>query len=132
STRDSYIARALKASAAIGSPGYPPDDDASRARAGETYDRGWSASGTVRHMLAVLAQPDRTKELANLNLPVTVIHGIKDPLVHRSGGKATAAAIPGAEHLEIAGMGHDLPPALYETFIDAIERNTKRSISTDS
>lgn len=132
STRDSYIARSLKSSTVIGSPAYPANEAASRARAGETYDRGWSASGTVRHMLAVLAQPDRTKDLAGLDLPVTVIHGINDPLVHRSGGKATAAAIPGAEHLEIAGMGHDLPPALYETFIDAIERNTKRSVSTDS
>jgi hypothetical protein len=55
---------------------------------------------------------------------------MKDPLVHRSGGKATAAAIPGAEHIEIGGMGHDLPPALYDTFINAIERNTKRSVSS--
>ena len=55
-------------------------------------------------MLAVLTQPDRTKDLAELDLPVTVIHGLNDPLVHRSGGKATAAAIPGAEHIEIAGM----------------------------
>ena len=80
-------------------------------------------------MLAVLGQPDRTKELATLDLPVTVIHGLKDPLVHRSGGKATATAIAGAEHLEIAGMGHDLPPELYDTFIDAIERTTKRAAS---
>jgi pimeloyl-ACP methyl ester carboxylesterase len=128
-TRDSYIARSLKASAVIGSPDFPAEEKATRARAGETYDRGWSASGTVRHMLAVLAQPDRTKDLAELDLPVTVVHGLKDPLVHRSGGKATAAAIPGAEHIEIAGMGHDLPPALYDTFIDAIERTIKRTVS---
>ncbi len=127
STRESYIERSLKTSAVIGSPAYPPDDSGTRARAGETYDRGWSASGTVRHMLAVLAQPDRTKDLAGVDIPVTVIHGLKDPLVHRSGGKATASAVPGAEHLEIAGMGHDLPPALYDTFIDAIERTTKRA-----
>ncbi len=40
-------------------------------------------------------------------------------MVHVSGGRATAAAIPGAELLLIDGMGHDMPPALYETFADA-------------
>ncbi len=128
-TRDSYITRSLRASAVIGSPAFPGDEELSRARAGETFDRGWSASGTVRHMLAVLGQPDRTKDLAKLDLPVTVIHGLKDPLVHRSGGKATAAAIPGADHIEIDGMGHDLPPELYDTYVDAIVRTTKRAVS---
>ncbi|GAA3514636.1 alpha/beta hydrolase [Aeromicrobium panaciterrae] len=127
-TRDSYIERSLKAAAVIGSPDYPAAEEATRARAGETYDRGWSASGTVRHMLAVLGAADRTKDLRSLTLPVTVIHGLKDPLVHRSGGKATAAAIPGAEHIEIPGMGHDLPPELYSTFIDAIEHTTQRAV----
>ena len=79
-------------------------------------------------MMAVLTQPDRTKDLAKLDLPVTVIHGLADPLVNRSGGKATANAIPGAEHLEIAGMGHDLPPELYSTYIDAIDRTAKRAV----
>ena len=37
-----------------------------------------------------------------------------------AGGEATAAAIPGAELRVIPGMGHDLPPALHDTFIDAI------------
>jgi pimeloyl-ACP methyl ester carboxylesterase len=128
-TRDSYVARSLRTSAIIGSKAYPSDEAASRMRAQETYDRGWSASGVTRHMMAVLTQPDRTKDLAKLDLPVTVIHGLADPLVNRSGGKATAAAIPGAEHLEIAGMGHDLPPALYSTYVDAIDRTSKRAIS---
>lgn len=127
-TRDSYAERLIKTMALIGSPAYPSDEAASRARAHETYDRGWSASGTARHTMAVLTQPDRTKDLSTLDLPVTVIHGLADPLVNRSGGKATAAAIAGAEHLEIAGMGHDLPPALYDTYIDAIDSTAKRAI----
>ena len=97
------------------------------ARAHETYDRGWSASGTARHMLAVLTQPDRTKRLSDIDVPVTVIHGMNDPLVHRSGGRATARAIRGAEHVEIEGMGHDLPVELYDTFIDAIAKTAARA-----
>jgi pimeloyl-ACP methyl ester carboxylesterase len=74
-----------------------------------------------------LAQPDRTADLAKLNIPTTVIHGRRDPLVHPSGGRATARAIANAELLEIDGMGHDLPPQLYGTIIDAIVRTAKRA-----
>ncbi|MET0952524.1 MAG: alpha/beta hydrolase [Aeromicrobium sp.] len=129
-TRDEYVARSLRVSKVIGSAAFPTDEEAARERAYETYDRGWTASGVTRQMLAVLTQPDRTAALGELDLPVTVIHGLADRLVHRSGGKATAAAIAGAEHLEIAGMSHDLPPALYPTFVDAIVRTAERAAST--
>ena len=41
--------------------------------------------------------------------PTLVIHGDRDIMVHPSGGKATARAIPGAHLMTIEGMGHDLP-----------------------
>jgi pimeloyl-ACP methyl ester carboxylesterase len=128
-TRDSYVARSLRTSLVIGSPAFPGDEAMARERAYETYDRGWSASGVARHMLAVLTQPDRTKDLAGLDLPVTVIHGLNDPLVHRSGGRAVANAVPGAEHIEIAGMAHDLPVQLYDTYVDAIVRTAERALA---
>lgn len=129
-TRDSYAARSVKGSKLIGSPAFPTDEDAALARAYETYDRGWTASGVNRQMLAVLTQPDRTAALAELDLPTTVIHGLNDLLVHRSGGRATAAAIRGAEHLEIAGMAHDLPVQLYPAYIDAIDRTASRATAS--
>ncbi len=93
------------------------------ARAGETFDRGISRSGVMRQMLAVLAQPNRGARLRALSVPTVVIHGLADKMVHVSGGRATAAAVPGAELLLIDGMGHDLPPALFvERIADAIER----------
>ena len=49
-----------------------------------------------------------------------VLHGADDPLLMPVGGEATAAAIPGAELRIIPGMGHDLPPGLYDIFVDAI------------
>lgn len=129
-TRDEYVERSLKVAKVIGSAAFPSDEDAARQRAYETYDRGWTASGVTRHMLAVLTQPDRTAALGEVDLPTTVIHGLSDRLVHRSGGKATADAIRDAEHLEIAGMSHDLPPALYSTYIDAIVRTAGRATSS--
>ena len=131
-TRESYVARSLKGSGVIGSPAYPSEEDVARDRAYETYDRGWTASGVTRQMLAVLTQPDRTQALGALDLPAVVIHGLDDPLVHRSGGKATADAIPDAEHVEIAGMAHDLPAQLYPTFVDAIARTAARAADGSS
>jgi hypothetical protein len=50
-----------------------------------------------------------------------------DRMVHVSGGRATAAAVPGAELLLIDGMGHDVPPALFETLTAAIRRTADRA-----
>ncbi len=128
-TRDAYVARTLRTQKTIGSPSFQTDPERATARAVETYDRGWIASGVGRHMLAVLTQRDRTEQLHQLDLPTTVIHGLADPLVNKSGGRATAAAIPGADLLEIAGMGHDLPVQLFSTFVQAIAETVDRAAS---
>ena len=78
-------------------------------------------------MLAVLTQPNRGSRLRGVRVPTLVVHGLADKMVHVSGGRATAAAIPGAELLLIDGMGHDLPPALFETFVAAIRRTADRA-----
>lgn len=131
-SRDAYVKGSDKVWKAIGSPAYPSDEQIRRARAGDTFDRGVDAAGVVRQMMAVVTQPDRTADLARLRIPATVIHGTADKMVHPSGGRATAAAIPGAELVMIRGMGHDLPPALHDLFADAIQRTAERSRSEAS
>jgi len=126
-TRDDYVARALRTAKIIGSPAYPTDVERGTARAIETYDRGWIASGVARHMMAVLTQTDRTIALGSVKVPTTVIHGLADPLVHKSGGRATHEAIVGSELIEVPGMGHDLPIELYDTYIDAIAKTAARA-----
>jgi pimeloyl-ACP methyl ester carboxylesterase len=81
----------------------------------------------MRQMMAIVTQRDRTRPLRSLRVPATVIHGLADKMVHVSGGRATSAAIPGAELLLIDGMGHDLPPALYDTFVVSIRRTADRA-----
>ena len=60
-------------------------------------------------------------------MPTVVIHGAEDPLIAASGGEATARAIPGAELVVIPGMGHDLPPGVWQQVIDAITANAERA-----
>ena len=43
-----------------------------------------------------------------------------------SGGKATAAAIPDADLMLIDGMGHDLPPQVWERIVDAVADRARR------
>jgi pimeloyl-ACP methyl ester carboxylesterase len=125
--REAYVASSAKMWQMIGSPGYPQDDAKVRARAEETYDRGVSASGVMRQMLAILNQPDRSRALASLRIPAAVVHGTADKMVHVSGGRATARAIPGAELLVIDGMGHDIPADLFETLTEVIRRTADRA-----
>jgi pimeloyl-ACP methyl ester carboxylesterase len=126
-TRDAYVEQAVVMGRMIGSPGFPQDEDEARARATDTYDRGLNPAGVLRQMLAVLRQPNRTRALRALRVPAAVIHGTADKMVHVSGGRATAAAIPGAELVLVEGMGHDLPPKLYDTYVDVIRRTADRA-----
>lgn len=125
--REDYIRSNLKVWRIIGSPGYPTSEETLVARGGETFDRGVSASGVLRQMLAILTQPDRGPRLHSLSIPATVVHGLADKMVHVSGGRATANAIPGAELLLIDGMGHDTPADLFETLGSAIRRTADRA-----
>lgn len=126
-SRAAYAETSARLWQMIGSPGYPTDLALTKARAEETFDRGFNASGVMRQMLAILNQPNRARALRSLRMPVCVIHGDSDNMVHVSGGRATATAIPGAELLIIKGMGHDMPAQLWETFIEAIRRTADRA-----
>ncbi len=119
-TEEAYIESNAAFWLLIGSPGYPVDTDYYRTRARDTWARGINPAGVLRHMLAVLTQPDRTRALRSLEVPTLVVHGMQDRMVHVSGGRATAHAVPGAELLLIQGMGHELPPELFPHFVEAI------------
>lgn len=122
-TRAQAIARALAIYEVIGSPAYPLDRDHLTDLAGRGFDRGVNPDGVTRQFAAILAASDRTDALHRLRLPTLVIHGEDDCLVHLDGGLATADAVPGAELLTLAGMGHDLPRQLWPDIVRAISRH---------
>jgi len=127
--RNAYVESSTRTWQLIGSPGFPVDDEKVRDRAGETWDRGFSAQGVLRQMLAVLTQPNRTRDLRSVKVPATVVHGLADKMVHVSGGRATASAISGSELLLVEGMGHDLPAEMFEEFAGVIRRTADRATS---
>jgi pimeloyl-ACP methyl ester carboxylesterase len=107
--REAYIEHMLKFFKLIYGTGLPFDEEFHRALAGQSYDRSFCPEGTARQYLAIMVQKDRTAELGELKVPSLIIHGDADPLVPMTGGKATAAAIPGASLKIINGMGHAIP-----------------------
>ena len=113
STRDEAIEASVKAYGVFGSPGYPFNEQRVRDNAARAFDRGFHPEGVARQLAAVIASPDRTEDLRSVTAPTLVVHGEADPLVDPSGGKATAASVPGASLWLVPGMGHDLPPALF-------------------
>lgn len=118
---------ALESARVVGSPGYPFNDDEMRARLRADAERAVYPLGVARQYAAVLASGDRRASVATIQCPTVVLHGADDPLVPVDGGEDTARVIPGAELRIVPGMGHDLPPALIPTLVDAIEAAAARS-----
>ena len=112
-TREQVVTRAVRAFSIIGSPAFPTDPSAVAERAGRAWDRDHDEIATARQAVATVASGDRTDELQNLEIPALVIHGTQDSMCDVSGGRATAAAIPGAQFVLIEGMGHDIPEQLW-------------------
>lgn len=131
-TREEAMQQAVRNFQVVGSPGFPLDEDEVRERAGLAYDRSYDRDGMLRQAVSVIATGDRTARLRALRLPALVIHGDSDRMCDLSGGRAIAAAIPGAELVVIEGMGHNLPRPVWPqiaALIAALVRRTETSTS---
>lgn len=125
--REGAIRSRIETDHVIGSPAYLIPDAELRAQAEADLDRSYHPTGFARQYAAILATRDRREELQKLTMPVSVIHGVEDPLVPVTGGRDTAANCPTAEMIEIAGMGHNFPREVYEQVLDGIDRAVNRA-----
>jgi len=116
-SRDEYIENHVAALRVYGSKPEWLDDEVSRARAAAAFDRCFCPDGVRRQMQAIMADGSRDEELRGVQLPALVLHGTRDTLVSPSGGRHTADVIPNARYVEIEGMGHDYPPAVWKEWV---------------
>ncbi len=111
--------------------GSPVGDEEDRRMFLEMMERGFERDddrlATGRQLAAILRSGDRTKQLRRVVAPTLVIHGTVDRMIHVSGGRATAKAIPGAWLLEVPDMGHDLPHVLWPRILDAVADHAHRA-----
>jgi pimeloyl-ACP methyl ester carboxylesterase len=124
--REANIDGGVVAWRALRSPGYPFDEQAVRAFVARAFDRCFYPKGAARQMAAIGSQRDRTEGLRRIIVDAVVLHGAEDPLVHVSGGEATARAIEGARLVVVPGMGHDMPAGVWPIVLDAIATNAAR------
>lgn len=121
----------LRMTAHLAGTAYPIEEAEEAAHAITTFERaaGDSVAGTSRQLQAIQASGDRTEEIARITAPTLVINGDRDPVVAPSGGDATAAAIPGAQHIVVPGMGHHLPGALALRIADHVIGHLERAVA---
>lgn len=116
SDREGYLQHQITSMRLWGSPA-AFDEDWTRMTNGEAYDRAFRPDGQARQLLAMREAPSRTAALGAVRLPFLVLHGDQDRLIDPSGGRRTADAVPGARFELIEGLGHDYPPAYWDTIV---------------
>jgi pimeloyl-ACP methyl ester carboxylesterase len=125
--KQQFVERMIGFFELVGSRGDLADSERVRRASERAWDRGLNPAGTGRQLAAIIAAGDRTKGLARITAPTTVIHGSVDRLIRPSGGRATAKAIPGARLVIIEGMGHDLPRPAWPRIVDEIAATAARA-----
>jgi pimeloyl-ACP methyl ester carboxylesterase len=130
-SRDEYVDLQIRGLKVFGSKPEWVDLDAARLKYETAYDRGTSPAGVRRQFMAIVRDGSRDEELRQLRVPTLVIHGDRDQLIDPSGGRHTAEVIPGARYVEIAGMGHDFPRALWPVWREAWTSFLAEEVSAD-
>jgi pimeloyl-ACP methyl ester carboxylesterase len=116
-SREEFVENHVAAIAVYGSkPEWINEDDV-RSRAAAAFDRCFCPKGVARQMQAIMADGSRADALRQVRVPALVMHGSRDALIDPSGGRRTAELIPGAHYVEIEGMGHDYPPAVWDEWV---------------
>ena len=82
--------------------------------------RAYRPDGTLRQLLAICAQPDRSALLRRIATPTLLIHGALDPLVPVAAAHHLARVIPQARLEIIQRMGHDLPAWAMPRLVDLV------------
>lgn len=104
----------------IGSPGYPPEPQALRARIARTVKRAFRPQAVARQLVAIAADRHRAERLPRITAPTLVLHGEGDALIPVAAAHDLARRIPGARLETIPGWGHDLPEPLWPRLADSV------------
>ncbi|HSE12058.1 MAG TPA: alpha/beta fold hydrolase [Rudaea sp.] len=108
-TLDVKLAHFVGLMRALGNITDPDELAALRARLTLSLQRSYNPAGVARQLMAVLADPDRSAEVARIRCPTLIIHAADDPLVPLPAAYHLAHLLPQARLEVIQRMGHYLP-----------------------
>lgn len=123
-TPEGDIALSMAVSRALASPGYPFDEAEALARIRRDDVSGLRDPKGMGRQLGAHWNGGR---LARLRLPVTVMHGDADQLLHTAAARDLAKAVAGARLVIVPGVGHDIPPAMWGFYADEIRATASRT-----
>src|ERR1035438_9025578 len=122
--REGDIQLSLMLARAVASPAYPFDEDAAREWIERAADSG---PRDTRAQSRQVGAPWHGRKLRELQMPVLVLHGDRDPILRVSAARATAKAIDGARLVVLPGVGHDLPAPLWPAIASEVRQLADQS-----
>ena len=105
------------------------DESRMRSLALQVFNRTNDIAASMTNHFMLDDGPSAVVRLRRLaGLATLVVHGTDDPLFPVAHGRALADAIPGAQLLELEGVGHQFPPRhTWDLLVDALTEITTRS-----
>jgi pimeloyl-ACP methyl ester carboxylesterase len=116
---DAIVEGVVAESRALAGTRHPFDEDGLRGLVRRDLERAERPASLQNHPL-VEAAPPPPRSLAELDVPLLVIHGTDDPLFPFPHGQALARAIPGATLVAVKGGGHEIHPGDWDQVVTAI------------
>jgi pimeloyl-ACP methyl ester carboxylesterase len=124
SDRERLLDHLVALNRAFASPTAPFDDSGTRARWERVLDRTRDIRSTLANHELAEGSGRWRERLPRLRAPTLVIHGTEDPLFGVEHGAALAREIPDARLLTLEGVGHELPPRVWDVVVPAILEHT--------
>ncbi|MFT3854819.1 MAG: alpha/beta fold hydrolase [Ilumatobacteraceae bacterium] len=91
---------------------------------GQVRRRVTPAAAVNAQMLAIAAWSGADR-LCEITVPTTVVHGDHDRLLPVGNGMRLSRLIPGAEYVEVPGVGHLVPMEAPDALVDAVRQTGK-------
>lgn len=123
--REAELARRVAVWRALAGTVLPFDPAEFRRLEERAIEHAGTLAPSTAHALATPVPLERGAELGGITTPTLVIQGPEDPLNPPPHGRHLAEAIPGSRLVEIPGMGHALPSAVYRPLVEAILTHTR-------
>jgi pimeloyl-ACP methyl ester carboxylesterase len=108
-TLDAKLSHFVALFQALGDIRDPVELDEVRTRLALSLQRAYNPAGAARHLMAVLADADRSVEVATIRCPTLIVHGADDPLIPLPAAQHLARLLPQARLEVIPHLGHYLP-----------------------
>lgn len=135
-TREQALTHYTQLYRALGGPAYPTPEAELRAKVETSAARAWRPQATLRQLLAIAHDGDRSRWLRALSTrcraPIAIVHGGADPMLPPPHGRHLASLLPQARFTLIDGWGHDLPEAVWPALADSVHRSRAAQQGTDA